>query len=178
MKKYLTIVLIALLTCGISAGTPVYAAEEPTAQQAQFIKAECEKYGLSYTLVFGVCMAESSWDTRADSGSSVGVMQLHRGTYPTLAKDLQIEDFDPYDFEDNVQAGVYKLACLRDIWQERGYMDEEVVPLMLISYNRGVRGCERYVEKYGLQNDYAQRVLAYKYVYEQQEAVMDNGNGD
>lgn len=78
MKKCLVIALVLLLTGGIAAGEPIYAAEEPTAYQAQFIKAECEKYGLSYTLVYGVCQAESSWDTRADSGSSVGIMQLHR----------------------------------------------------------------------------------------------------
>lgn len=40
---------------------------------------------------------------------------------------------------------------------------------MLLSYNRGVKGCERYVEKYGLSNDYVERVLRYKYEYEQAE---------
>ena len=169
MKAYLAAVFVALLINSLAIDTPACAVTMPTEYQQAFIKAECEKYGLSYTLVFGVCQAESSWNESADSGSSQGIMQLHRKTWPQLAEDLQITDFDPYDFEDNIAAGVYKLARLRDIWQERGYMDEEVVPLMLISYNRGVKGCERYVEKYGLDNDYAERVLRYKFEYEQQE---------
>ena len=105
MRKLIAVMLILLLAFGACA--PAYAAVEPTEYQIEFIKAECAKYGLSYTLVYGVCMTESSWDVKANSGSSQGIMQLHRGTWPTLAQDLKIEDFDPYDFEDNVSAGVY-----------------------------------------------------------------------
>ena len=167
MRKLIAVVLTLLLAFGLAA--PAVAAE-PTEYQLEYIKAECEKYGLSYTLVYGVCMAESSWDVKANSGSSQGIMQLHRGTWPTLAEDLEIDDFDPYDFEDNIAAGVYKLACLRDIWADKGYPDEDVVSLMLISYNRSVKGCEEYVAKHGMANDYLDKVLSYKYQYEREEA--------
>lgn len=164
LRKGIAVILVLLLAIGVCG--PAYAVE-PTEYQLEFIKSECEKYGLSYTLVYGVCMAESSWNVKANSGSSQGIMQLHKSTWPYLAEDLQIDDFDPYDFCDNVAAGVYKLACLRDIWAEKGYPDEEVVSLMLLSYNRSVKGCEAYVAEHGLANEYVDKVLEYKYQFEQ-----------
>lgn len=164
MRKWIAALLILQLAIGVC-GTAY--AVEPTVYQLEYIESECEKYGLSYTLVYGVCMAESSWDIKANSGSSQGIMQLHKGTWPTLAEDLEIDDFDPYSFEDNVTAGVYKLACLRDIWADKGYPDEDVMSLMLISYNRSVKGCEAYVAEHGMANDYVDKVLEYKCQYEQ-----------
>lgn len=143
-------------------------AKEPTTEQVAFIKAECQKYGLDYGLVYGVIQAESNFELKADSGSSKGVMQLNKNTYPHLAEDLGISDFDVFDFEDNVQAGVYHLNNMRTYWQEEGYCDEEVFVLMLISYNRGIGGCKKYLDQKGIIDDsYVQKVWQYKTAWEQ-----------
>lgn len=157
--------VMALLSFGINSTVE---AKEPTAEQTAFIKAECQKYALDYGLVYGVIQAESNFDLKADSGSSKGVMQLNKNTYPHLAEDLGITDFDAFDFEDNVQAGVYHLNNMRTYWQEEGYCDEEVFVLMLISYNRGIGGCRKYLDRNGIKDDsYVQKVWQYKTAWEQ-----------
>lgn len=105
--------------------------------QKDYIEAVSKEYGLSSTLVCVVIMAESSWNAKADSGNSKGLMQLNKNTYPALAEQLGIDNFDVYRFEHNVQAGIYKLALERDYWLEQGYSDEDTFSAMLISYNRG-----------------------------------------
>lgn len=125
----------------------------------------CKYYALPYELVLAVIHTESRFDPNADSGSSKGLMQLNTNTYPALAKELGLE-IDPMNSVDNVTAGIYYLAKLRDAWQ--GYSDEEVFSLMLISYNRGVQGCKDYVRKYGLDNIYVTKVYEYKIKLEQQ----------
>ena len=66
-------------------------------------------------------------------------------------------------------AGVYKLALERDYWRKQGYPDEEVFAAMLISYNRGRTGALRYIERYGLEADYVNKVSAYKGALERGE---------
>lgn len=155
--------MILLLCC------PQPAAAEPviydiplTAAQQQMVSATAEQYDLPYTLCLAVMATESSYDPLAKCGNSAGVMQLNCNTYPALAEDLGIEDFDVYDFEDNTHAGIYKLAQERDYWCEQGYPDEDVFAAMLISYNRGRTGAWRYIERYGLEADYVDKVAAYK----------------
>lgn len=157
------IMLALLMLFGLCNTTEAVEAE---GYRMEVIGLECEKYGLSQALVYGVIMAESGFDVNADSGSSKGVMQLNKNTYPELVKDLGMASFDVFDYEDNVAVGVYYLAYLRDYWLGEGYLDEDVVHLMLISYNRGIAGCGGYVADHGLENGYVDRVLGYKWALE------------
>lgn len=167
--RYILIVL-SILTMLFST-TSVANANVIPEYQKDYIEAVSKEYGLSSTLVYGVIMAESNFDCKADSGSSKGLMQLNKNTYPTLAKELGIEDFDVFDFEDNALAGIYKLALERDYWLEQGYSDEDTFSAMLISYNRGRAGAKRYIAKHGLNNSYVDKVLGYKCEFEQDGVI-------
>lgn len=145
-----------------------------TAEKQQFVQSLAARYDLSFELCLAVMAVESNFDCRASSGSSCGIMQLNSNTYPTLARDLGIEKFDPYDFYHNVQAGIYKLALEREYWLGEDLMDEDAVQAMLISYNRGRAGARRYIEKCGLSAEYVEKVLAYKGELERGE---HDGNG-
>lgn len=166
----IALVMLMLLACPQPvAAEPVIYDIPLTAAQQQLVYETAEQYELPYTLCLAVMATESSYDPLAKCGNSAGVMQLNSNTYPALAEDLGIEDFDVYDFADNARAGVYKLALERDYWRKQGYPDEEVFAAMLISYNRGRTGALRYIERYGLEADYVNKVSAYKGALERGE---------
>ena len=164
MKKRLTALLL-LATLAIAPAAQ--AAEAADWEYMPIVEREAERWNLAPSLVWAVCMAVSSLDVRADSGSSKGLMQLNVNTYPTLAQDLQISDFDPFDAEHNIMAGTYKLALERDYWYAQGYSDEDTFAAMLISYNRGRAGAKKYMNAHGLDADYVDKVLEYKCQLEQ-----------
>lgn len=169
MKKLILSLLILLLfpTTAFADPPPKKIYDIPMSGQLQHYTYDlCQSHNLSFELVLGVIHTESRFDPKADSGSSKGLMQLNINTYPALANELNLDHFDPINPVDNITAGVYYLAKLRDTWQ--GYSDEEVFSLMLISYNRGIQGCKKYVEKYGTENDYVTKVYEYKIMLEQQ----------
>lgn len=172
---------VVLLTMILLICCPQPAAAEPviydiplTADQQQLVCETAEQYDLPYTLCLAVMATESSYDPLAKCGDSAGIMQLNRNTYPALAKDLGIKDFDVYNFDHNAQAGIYKLSLERDYWCEQEYPDEDVFAAMLISYNRGRAGAWRYIEQHGLEADYVDKVAAYKGELERGE---HGGNG-
>lgn len=138
-----------------------------TAAQQQLVSETAEQYELPYTLCLAVMATESGFDPQAKCGDSAGIMQLNRNTYPALAEDLGIKDFDVYNFEHNMRAGIYKLSLERDYWRSQDYSDEEVFAAMLISYNRGRAGAGRYIEQHGLDAEYVDKVAAYKGELEQ-----------
>ncbi len=163
-----TIVLV-MLSLFVGLAQPQPATAEPmlydvplSEAQQQFVVEQAEKYDLSPSLCLAVMAIESNFNTTADSGSSKGIMQLNVNTYPALAQDLMIADFDVYDFYDNTSAGIYKLSLERDYWKEQNFSDEEVFCAMLISYNRGRAGAEQYIKANGLEASYVDKVLAYK----------------
>lgn len=131
----------------------------------------CKEYDLSYELVLGVINTESSFNVRAVNKRSKGLMQLNSDTYPWIAKELGVGNFDPYNAKQNILAGVWYLNYLREYWQDKGYSDEYVFSLMLISYNRGIGGCHKYINKNGFNNIYVNKVYEYKVNLEQNGAI-------
>lgn len=168
-------VLIMAVLLSLFTGLPQTAAAEPilydvplSEAEQLFVIEQAEKYNLSPALCLAVMAVESDFDCQATSGSSHGIMQLNENTYSGLADDLSIEDFDVFGFEDNVQAGIHHLSNMRTYWQKEGYDDKEVFVLMLLSYNRGIGGCQKYVVKHGItDDDYVRKVWGYKSALEQ-----------
>ena len=127
----------------------------------------CEEYRLSYELVLGVIYTESRFIETANSASSQGLMQISRGTGGWVSEEVGIRAFDPFAPRQNIAVGVWYLNYLRDYWTSQGYSDEDTFNLMLISYNRGITGCREYVKKYGLDNEYVEKVYKFKTDLEQ-----------
>jgi len=129
------------------------------------IQDECRKYGLSPEYILAIIQAESTFNTKAISSdkSSKGLMQLNKQTYPWIAKELDIKNFDPYNSRHNIQAGIWYINYLRNYWYSQGYNDEDTFNLILLSYNQGIDGCKKYVSKYGLNHSYVTKISKYKY---------------
>lgn len=134
----------------------------------KLIYEECNNYSLSYELVLGVIKQESQFDYQAVSrdGNDMGLFQINRHTYPWIAQQLDIENFDIRNPEHNIKAGIWYLDYLRDYWADQMFLDEEVAYLMLNSYNQGIYGCTQYAQKYGFSYYYAKNVLKYKEEFE------------
>lgn len=128
----------------------------------------CQEYEVSYELVLAIIMIESEFQKDAVSynKSSLGLMQLNKNTYPELAKDLKIKKFNPFNAKHNVKAGIYYLAQIREELREKDYCDEEILPMMLITYHRGRTGAKRYVRKHGTSSKYVSAIIEQKYEYE------------
>lgn len=124
----------------------------------QMILEKCEQYNIDFAFAMAVIFKESSFRPDADSGSSVGLMQINRINHPWLSEELGITDF--FDPEQNVTAGLYVLRGLFD-----KYEDPHKV---LMAYNMGSTGAKRKWDKGIYTSAYSEGVLqtAEKYTAE------------
>lgn len=99
----------------------------------QMIVEKCEEYDLDFAFVMALIFKESSFRFNADSGTSVGLMQVNRINHKWLSEELGITDF--FDPEQNVTAGLY---MLQDLFEKYDYPS-----LVLMAYNMGENGAKK-----------------------------------
>ena len=128
----------------------------------------CQHYDMSYELVLALIKAESDFreDIVSYNRTSLGLMQLNKNTYPTLAKELGIKNFDPFNPNHNSRAGIYYLVKIREDLLKKGLCDEEILPIMLITYHRGKAGARKYISRNGVRSKYVNNIMKQKYLYE------------
>lgn len=133
----------------------------------QMILDRCEELGLDFSFVMGLIFRESSFRTNADSGSSVGLMQIHRMNHEWLSEELGVTDF--FDAEQNVKSGTYILDILFDKYNDPA--------MVLMAYNMGETGARKLWNKGIYTSAYAESVLqqADKYNQEITERMGENG---
>ena len=115
----------------------------------RMIYEKCAEYGLDFPFVMSVIYHESSFRPNADSGSSVGLMQINRINHEWLSEELGLTDF--FDPEQNVTAGLYMLRDLFDKYENPR--------LALMAYNMGETGAKRLWKKGVYTTDYAENIL-------------------
>ena len=132
-------------------------------EQQIYIWDKSQQYEISYELILSIMFVESSYRTNIKSiTNDIGIMQLNENTIPWLVEQLEVDNFNPYDFYDNINAGVWYLDYIRSHWREQDYCEEDIYHLVLLSYNMGISGCYSYVDKYGLESEYTRRITEYK----------------
>lgn len=124
----------------------------------QMILERCEEMGLDFPFVMAVIFKESSFRPNADSGSSVGLMQINRMNHNWLSKELDISNF--FDPEQNVKAGTYILKDLFDKYEDPAKV--------LMCYNMGETGARRLWKKGVYTSGYAEGVLQQTEIYKQE----------
>lgn len=140
----------------------------------QHIEQTAERYNLSDSLVKAVIQTESSFRSDAvnHNGTCFGLMQINQSTTSDwIAKQLGMMSYDLLDPYDNVLMGCFYLDYLRGLWLAEGCTDEDAFALMLISYNRGVRGCNKWLATHDdlFDNAYVREVLKWKIEFEKGE---------
>ena len=124
----------------------------------QMILERCEELNLDFPFVMAVIFKESSFRPNADSGSSVGLMQINRMNHDWLSKELDISNF--FDPEQNVKAGTYILKGLFDKYEDPAKV--------LMCYNMGESGAKRLWKKGIYMSKYAEGVLQQTEIYKQE----------
>lgn len=115
----------------------------------QMILDKCDYFNIDFAFTMAVIYKESSFRPDADSGSSVGLMQINRINHGWLSERLGITDF--FDPEQNVTAGLY---MLRDLFEK--YEDPAMV---LMAYNMGEAGAKKLWDKGIYSTDYVEAVF-------------------
>ena len=131
----------------------------------QMILNKCAEYNIDFAFTMAVIYTESSFRPDADSGSSVGLMQINRINHGWLSDRLGITDF--FDPEQNVTAGLY---MLRDLFEK--YEDPAMV---LMAYNMGEAGAKKLWDKDIYSTDYVEKVFQQAEIYSNE--VMNNVHG-
>ena len=126
----------------------------------QMIVERCEELDLDFAFVMAVIFKESSFRPNADSGSSVGLMQINRINHKWLSEELGITDF--FDPEQNVKAGTYMLRLLFEKYEDAG--------MVLMAYNMGESGARKLWNKGIYMTDYAEGVFQQADIYNQEIA--------
>ena len=126
----------------------------------QMILERCEELDLDFAFTMAVIFRESSFRPNADSGSSVGLMQINRINHDWLSKELGITDF--FDPEQNVKAGTYMLRQLFEKYEDAG--------MVLMAYNMGESGARKLWNKGVYTTDYAESVFQQADIYNQEIA--------
>lgn len=121
----------------------------------QMIVDKCKKYNIDFAFTMAVMFKESSFRPNADSGSSVGLMQINRGNHEWLSEELGISDF--FDPEQNVEAGLF---MLRDLFEK--YEDPALV---LMAYNMGEPKAKKLWNQGIYTSEYAEGVLQQSEIY-------------
>ena len=124
----------------------------------QMILEKCEEYGIDFAFTMAVIFKESSFRPDADSGSSVGLMQINRINHDWLSKELGITNF--FDPEQNVTAGLH---MLRNLFEK--YDDPHTV---LMAYNMGEYGAKKQWDKGIFTSAYSEGVLQVADKYNQE----------
>lgn len=124
------------------------------------------EFDLSPELVKVVIDTESSWNPNCKSSAgAIGLMQLMPGTGKWCCEQLGIP-YEPYDWQTNITMGCYYLSYLRDEYSKADMDCGDLLSTVLIAYNRGISGANKYIAKHGLKNWYADTVIEKKIAYE------------
>ena len=124
----------------------------------QMIVDKSEEHNIDFAFTMGVIYAESRFQADADSGSSVGLMQINRINHEWLSNEIGISDF--WDPEQNVTAGLHMLQMLFEKYEDPA--------LVLMAYNMGETGAKRHWDKGIYTSGYAEAVLQQAEIYNQE----------
>ena len=124
----------------------------------QMILDKCEEYGVDFAFTMALIFKESSFRPDADSGSSVGLMQINRCNHAWLSEELGLTDF--FDPEQNVTAGLY---MLRQLFEK--YDDPHQV---LMAYNMGEAGARKFWNDGVFSSKYSEGVMQTAGAYQEE----------
>lgn len=159
MVILLTVIILICFSAGYIWAEIAYA-EPDRATMEDYAVRTAELFDLSPELVLAVIEQESDWNTTCKSSAGcLGLMQLAPGTGKWCCEQMNME-YLPYDYQCNIAMGCYYLNYLKEEWLKFGLDEEEVTYYVLISYNRGIAGANKWLSSNNVYtNKYAKSVL-------------------
>lgn len=123
MKREFTLLLIAIL---LISSRPVQAASVRVPDDIRRLSIELgEQYNICPELIQAMCFKESSFNSRAENGGCIGIMQVNPIWHKDRMERLGVTDL--YDTRQNMMTGV---DYLHELSEER-----EDISIALMTYN-------------------------------------------
>jgi soluble lytic murein transglycosylase-like protein len=133
-----------------------------------------EENEIAYTYLLAIMKVESDYDhTVLSRTNDMGLFQINKSNIKSFSKMAGISDPDPYNPYHNVAMAVAYISYLNEYWSQFDYSEEDKFYLVTLSYNRGIAGAKRYIQKHGWNNSYVNKVLKVK-----EEIEERHGDGE
>lgn len=165
MNRWIAIpILVAVVFFFVGyVGMEIASAEPDRAVMEEYAERTAELFDLSPELVKAVIEQESDWKvTCKSSAGCLGLMQLNPNTGKWCCEQMGIE-YLPFDYQCNISMGCYYLRYLYDEWKKFDIDDENITYFILVSYNRGIAGANKWIACNAVEtNKYALSVLEKK----------------
>ena len=108
----------------------------------------CEMYQVPQNVLYAVMEVESGYQTDAQNGQCLGLMQIHTVNLPYLNEKIGTTDLS--DPEQNIEAGAFILG---------GYLEKYSLTDSLMAYNLGEGGAKRLWKQGIHETGYTKKVL-------------------
>jgi len=129
------------------------------------------KNGLSYEFALAVFHYESKFDPKAtnknrDKSIDEGFSQLN-SRFTNTYRDYAVRygnldpnvQFDVFNIDHSIRAGIGTLVYLRDYWKQRGVSEENSLEYITGSFNLGIEGMKKYIRQTGkIEREYSRQV--------------------
>ena len=135
----------------------------------------CAKNNLSYEFVLSVFHYESKFNPKSinkntDGSRDEGICQLN-SYYTDTYREYAIKycgmdkntQFDPFNADHSIRAGIGTLAYLKNFWIQKGVDSNELLEYITGSYNQGIVGYQSYIKRTGkTEREYSKQIQARK----------------
>ena len=163
MKKFRRFIIVVLvLAVALGFAVNVFF---PTRYES-IIESVASKYGFSKEFITAVIKTESGFDVDAVSNSGAkGLMQITDETAAWCAEKMGMEQYDVFDFEDNINIGTYYLSYLYERFGS--------IELGVVAYNAGPSKLDEWIAEekelddipYEETKKYIQKIKIYESIY-------------
>ena len=163
MKKYISLLLFLIIIFKSSVFALetnmweyVYYNDIPlNVEQQMYLYNICKYYNFEYELALGVIQLESNFDStcitynKKANGEIIsedrGLFQINSLYEEWYAKLAQLEEWDVFDYKDNIRMGLAGLAFYKEYWENQNIDKDKLDLYMLNSYNLGIEGFKEYM---------------------------------
>lgn len=130
---------------------------------------------IAYTLLLAMAKVESDFiiDAVSNTGDS-GILQINNNTGKWISEELGIDNIDYFNFEQNIEMGIFYLSHLRDYWRKQEASEEAMYELIITGYNAGLKGSQGFIQSNGWgKHPYFLKVDKWKQTYEQEMVELN-----
>lgn len=148
-KKRILIILIFITIALICLGNLIYNNILEFVYKrdySEYVEKYSDMYNVDEKLIYAIIKNESNFKTDAVSSvGAIGLMQIMESTAEDVAKELEIEEYNLYSPNDNIQIGTKYFSYLLQKYEEPS--------LALAAYNAGFGNVDDWLEKGIIKSD-------------------------
>jgi hypothetical protein len=133
-----------------------------------YIWKKSEENNIPHTLILAIIGVESDYGrvkTNKNKNGTIdsGIAQINSRNISWLSELAGIKNVDPYNDYHSIDMMLALLDYERDYWRQKGYSEEDVFTLVVVSYNMGRGNAIKFVRRNGVvDSKYSKKVMKEK----------------